>query len=182
MTTNKRKKNSRQRGSGSHGWGSKKNHRGSGRRGGAGFSGTGKRADQMKPSIWADKDFFGKHGFFAHGFPIRAPAVNISYVEENLEKWVTEKNAEKMGDKYNVNLTKLGFGKLLSQGAVKHKIVITCVEASEKASEKIKKAGGELLVPAAALAKKLKSIGKKTAQKNAEPKKKEEKAEETDDE
>ena len=55
MTVNKRKKNVRQRGHKTHGWGEKKKHRGKGHQGGAGMAGTGKRADSKKPSIWKDK-------------------------------------------------------------------------------------------------------------------------------
>ncbi|MEM0230972.1 MAG: uL15 family ribosomal protein [Candidatus Woesearchaeota archaeon] len=157
MPTNKRKKSSRMRGSGSHGWGSKKSHRGTGRKGGAGFSGTGKRADQMKPLIWKNREFFGKHGFYPHGSPKKKPAVNISYLEENLEKLIEQKLVEKVGDKYIINLKNLGFGKLLSEGTPKHKFVITCESASSAAEEKINAAGGEVLVSGAALAKKLKN-------------------------
>jgi len=157
MTTNKRKKNTRMRGSGSQGWGSKKSHRGSGRKGGAGYSGTGKRADQMKPSIWKDLKFFGKHGFFPHGSPKRMPPTSIRYIEEHLESFVAEKKAEKINDKYTINLTKLGFGKLLSQGVAKHKLVITCTEATENAAEKIKSAGGEILMPGSSLTKMIKA-------------------------
>ena len=63
MVVNKRKKNSRQRGSTTHGFGSKKKHRGHGSRGGSGLAGTGKRADAKKPSFWHDTEYFGGHGF-----------------------------------------------------------------------------------------------------------------------
>ncbi len=144
----KRKKNTRQRGSGSHGWGAKKSHRASGRRGGAGYSGTGKRADQMKPSIWHIKDFFGKHGFKKHPIKPILNAVNIKFIENNFEKLLNEKKIEKQGDKYHLNLAVLGFGKLLSEGIVKHKLVIECEETSQKAAEKIKAAGGEVIIAA----------------------------------
>ena len=49
---NKRSKNSRQRGSKTHGWGAMKKHRGAGHRGGRGAAGSGKRGDAKKPSIW----------------------------------------------------------------------------------------------------------------------------------
>ncbi len=49
--TTGQKKNKRQRGLSSHGWGHKKKHRGAGNRGGKGMAGTGKRADTKKPSI-----------------------------------------------------------------------------------------------------------------------------------
>ena len=45
MTHNKRKKNSRQRGEWTHGWGAKKKHRGAGHRGGRGNAGSGKRGE-----------------------------------------------------------------------------------------------------------------------------------------
>jgi large subunit ribosomal protein L15 len=51
MTTHRRKKNVKQRGSKTHGWGSMKKHRGAGNRGGRGKAGTGKRGDQKKPTI-----------------------------------------------------------------------------------------------------------------------------------
>ena len=62
MTVNKRKKNSRQRGSQTHGWGAKKKHRSFGNRGGKGMAGSGKRADSKKPSLWKER-YFGKIGF-----------------------------------------------------------------------------------------------------------------------
>ena len=63
MVVNKRKKSTRQRAGTTHGYGSMKKHRGAGHRGGRGASGTGKRADSKKPSIWKQTDYFGKHGF-----------------------------------------------------------------------------------------------------------------------
>ena len=48
---NKVKKVRKFRGSHTHGYGSKKKHRGAGSRGGRGMAGSGKRADQKKPSI-----------------------------------------------------------------------------------------------------------------------------------
>ena len=53
------------RGTSSHGWGSKKKHRGAGHRGGKGMAGSGKRADQKKPTILNlyGNDYYGKKGF-----------------------------------------------------------------------------------------------------------------------
>ena len=69
MTINKRKKNSRQRGSWTHGWGSKKKHRGAGHRGGKGNAGTGKKGDAKKPKIWKNKKYFGKYGLLQEQQP-----------------------------------------------------------------------------------------------------------------
>ena len=65
MVVNKRKKNTRMRGNTTHGWGSMKKRRGAGNRGGRGNAGTGKRADQKKPTILKlyGNSYFGKHGF-----------------------------------------------------------------------------------------------------------------------
>jgi len=58
MPVNKRKKNSRLKGSHTYGWGSKKKHRKAGNRGGHGMSGTGKRSDHKKTMILKTKRWF----------------------------------------------------------------------------------------------------------------------------
>ena len=77
MTINKRKKNTRQRGHSTHGWGSKKKHRGKGHQGGAGMAGSGKRADSKKPSIWKDKHYFGKHGFISKSTSVKIKSIKL---------------------------------------------------------------------------------------------------------
>lgn len=129
MTVNKRKKNSRQRGSMTHGWGAKKKHRGAGNRGGRGMAGSGKRADQRKPSLMKDKHYFGKHGF-VNKQRKEARCINI----EELQRFGTD----------TINLTELGFDKLLSKGKATRKYSVTVSNATAKAKEKIKKAGGTI--------------------------------------
>ena len=80
MTDNKRSKNSRQRGSKTHGWGSMKKHRGAGHRGGRGAAGSGKRGDAKKPSIWKDKRYAGRYGFTSHSRTSITP-VTIAHLE-----------------------------------------------------------------------------------------------------
>src|SRR3990167_6707326 len=113
MTVNKRKKNSRQRGYKTHGYGSMKKHRGSGHRGGVGMAGTGKRADSKKPSIWKE-DYFGKKGFNTRNKKIQT--VNVSYVDKHLEKF----SSVVEGGKHLINLKEL---KLLCKGKVHNKLV-----------------------------------------------------------
>ena len=145
MTINKRKKNERQRGHKTHGWGSKKKHRGKGHQGGAGMSGTGKRADSKKPSIWKDVNYFGKHGFISKTPKLKIMAVNIGYIERHLHGFLSSKLASKEGAFYSVELKKLGYNKLLGDGRVSMKFKITTPYASKSAIEKIKQAGGELV-------------------------------------
>src|SRR3989344_5089819 len=131
MTVNKRKKNTRQRGHKTHGWGAKKKHRGKGHQGGAGMAGSGKRADSKKPSIWKDKNYFGKHGFVSKTPKIKINAVNISYIEQHLEKFVSSGLAKKEHDSYSLKLGKSGFNKLHGDGRISVKLRITTPYASK---------------------------------------------------
>lgn len=142
MTVNNRKKNSRQRGSHTHGWGSKKKHRGSGHKGGVGMAGSGKRADSKKPSIWK-MDYFGKRGFTSRKKNYITP-INIWQIEEKLPLWLKENKAIKEEDIFVVDLEKLGYNKLLSTGIAHNKFRIITPYASANAVEKIKDAGGEV--------------------------------------
>ena len=146
MTINKRKKNDRQRGSKTHGWGAKKKHRGQGNRGGRGMAGTGKRADSKKPSIWKDKNYFGKHGFVSKTPKIKINPVNINFIEQHLDKFISNGLIKKEDGVYSVELEKLGYNKLLGDGKVSVKFKIKTLYASEKAIEKVKEGGGEVVM------------------------------------
>ena len=139
----KRKKNTRQRGSHTHGWGAKKKHRGKGNKGGAGRAGSGKRADSKKPSYWSLKK---KKGFKKKNVIKRISAVNIRYLEENFERLLKEKKIKKEKEDYILNLKDVGYNKLLSKGSIDRKIVITVPYASKKSIEKIKKNGGDIIL------------------------------------
>jgi len=144
MVVRKRKKALRQRGSKTHGWGSKKKHRGAGNRGGRGMAGSGKRSDSKKPSIWSDK-YFGKHGFSSKSTKIINP-VNLDYLEENLYRLISKKLVNKENNIFSVDLEKLGFNKLLGNGKVQSKYKIKVPYASKKAIEKVKGSGGEVIL------------------------------------
>lgn len=143
MTVNKRKKNSRQRGSHTHGWGAKKKHRGSGNRGGKGRAGSGKRSDSKKPSNW-NHDYFGKRGFIPKGPKIEIKAMNIKDIEENFSKLLSQKLIEEKNGIYSIDLTKFGYNKLLGAGRATKRFIINVPYASQKAIDKIIKAGGKV--------------------------------------
>src|SRR3989338_10637568 len=136
MTVNKRKKNERQRGHMTHGWGSKKKHRGKGHQGGAGMAGSGKRADSKKPSIWKDEHYFGKYGFISKTTRVKMLPVNITYLEQHISKLLSSNLIKKENDFYIVELEKLGFNKLLGDGKVTMKFKIKTPYASKIAMEK----------------------------------------------
>ncbi|MBI2142064.1 uL15 family ribosomal protein [Candidatus Woesearchaeota archaeon] len=146
MTIGKRKKNSRQRASHTHGWGSMKKHRGSGHKGGVGKAGTGKRADSKKPSIWK-LQYFGRKGFIPHAKnKEKTAAVNIADIEEHLPKLIKENTAKEENGKYSIDLGKNGYNKLLGKGKVTKKMVIKVASASAGAIEAVRNAGGEVLL------------------------------------
>jgi len=143
MVVNKRRKSGRKQGSGTHGWGKNK-HRNSGSRGGYGNAGTGKKADTKKPSIWAE-DYFGKHGFVNRN-ATEVTAITLRDVDDRIPHWIKEKQAKQEAGIIIVDLKKLGYDKLLSTGKLTRKVKITVPTAVANAAEKIKAAGGELVV------------------------------------
>ena len=145
MTVNRRKKNTRQRGSMTHGWGAKKKHRGKGHQGGAGMAGSGKRADSKKPSIWKKERYFGKFGFVSKTPKVKINAVNVSYIEQHINKFLSNNLIKKEDGFYSVELEKLGFNKLLGDGKVSMKLKIKTPYASKSAIEKVKEAGGDVV-------------------------------------
>ncbi len=142
MVVKRRKKSARQHKT--HGWGANK-HRNSGMRGGYGNAGTGKKSHNKKPSIWAE-DYFGKHGFVPQNTKECICAINLRDVEDKLPVWLEEKHAKQEAGTIILDLEEVGYNKLLSTGRLTKKIKITVAKATTGAAEKIKAAGGELVV------------------------------------
>jgi large subunit ribosomal protein L15 len=143
MTINKRPKNSRQRGSHTHGWGAKKKHRGAGHRGGRGAAGSGKRGDAKKPSIW--KTPAGKRGFISRSTTPNAP-VTIQHLEEHKKTLIKEGYLAIHENNHVINLESAGYTKLLGTGKVKSIWTITTQQATPKAIEKISAAKGTVVM------------------------------------
>ncbi len=146
MAHNKRKKNSRQRGSWTHGWGAKKKHRGAGHRGGRGAAGSGKKGDAKKPRYWKEK-YFGKTGFTSlKKIHSKEKSISLSMINDKLDKWSAEGLAVKEDDALKIDLGKAGYAKLLGTGNVKAKLDVTVSQASAKAKQKIEAAKGKITV------------------------------------
>ena len=146
MTINRRKKNIRQRGYHTHGWGAKKKHRGAGSRGGRGNAGTGKRGDVKKPSIWKDSKYFGRHNFKRPGLERAVKSISISNIELQFEKLVALKNIVDKSGLFEIDLGKLKYNKLLGKGKATRKYNIIVRTASTKAVSKVEAAGGKVVV------------------------------------
>ncbi len=140
MKVKKRVKSSRFRGSHTHARGFKKKARGSGHRGGKGMAGTGKRGDQRKTLILNlyGNDYFGKGKVQRRKVAPKLKVINIRAIMQNPSRFGKES-----GGIFEVNLK--GY-KILGEGELDKKIKIIASEISKSASEKVKKAGGEIVI------------------------------------
>lgn len=136
----RRKKSRKMRGSRTQGYGRVGQHRGSGQRGGKGHAGRHKHL-----WIWVlkyERDYFGKHGFTRHGVIRRWLTLNVSDIEENLERL---KSGEENGIPL-IDLTRLGYVKVLGSGKLTKPLMVKAHAFSESAIRKIEEAGGKAVI------------------------------------
>lgn len=148
MVVNRRKKNTKERGSHTHGGGAKKKRRGAGSRGGRGMAGSGKRAHHKKTKILQEfgHKYFGRHGIHRPNKLIKSVnAVNLDYLDSHLTIYLSKGLIECKNNIYVVDVEKLGFQKVLGKGNLTHKIKLKTPMISALAIEKVKKAGGEII-------------------------------------
>ena len=146
-TAHTRKKNTRMRGSVTHGYGSMKKHRGAGSRGGRGNAGSGKRGDAKKPTFRAILGReLGRFGFSNATSRIKINPVNIYYLENSFDQLKAKGYIKDNKGIFKIDLSKLGFNKLLATGKPSRSYEITVDFASVSAIEKIKSAGGKVNV------------------------------------
>lgn len=117
-------------------------NRGSGNRGGFGKAGSGKKGDSKKPMFWKDTKYFGKYGFGMHA-ATKPNCINISDIESRIDQLILDGKI-KAGAEVSLNLTELGFNKLLGAGSLTHKVTITVASFSEQAVKKVEAAGGKI--------------------------------------
>jgi len=114
-----------------HGRG-KKAGRGAGKRGGRGNAGINKHRLMTRlkymPGHW------GMHGFNRHP---SLRNVNIS---------INTQEVQALADGDSINLSEMGYDKLLGKGRIDRAIHITVAEASARAIEKVEAAGGSVTV------------------------------------
>jgi large subunit ribosomal protein L15 len=89
---------------------------------------------------------WGAHGFKRPQSVVSAnSSINLKTIEENSESWIAEGIATKKGKVVSVDLTEMGYDKLLGTGSTTQSYKLTISAASAKAVEKIEAAGGEIL-------------------------------------
>ena len=133
------------RGGRTHGRG-KKAGRGAGKRGGRGNAGLHKH--KFSYTLKYMRDHYGRHGFKRPPSLAKADiTINLSEINQHKDNLLADGLATKKGDVVELDLTALGVNKLLGTGNVSAKYEIKVQKASQKAVEKIKSAGGKVILP-----------------------------------
>ena len=130
----------KKRGSRTHGWGRVGQHRAGGSRGGHGKAGFHKH--KWTYVIKYEPDYFGKKGFTSpKSLKRKVNAINAGTLDEIAEKLSTKKEG-----KLFIDLESLGYTKLLGTGKVTKPLTVKVRSCSKSAAEKIKEAGGQILI------------------------------------
>jgi len=135
----KLKKTRKMRGSRTHGYGRVGQHRDAGSR--------GHRKVGRHKHLWSyvttyEPDYFGKTGFTSpQSLRHKENVINVSKLDEIAQKFSVEKEKGKL----HIDLTSLGYTKLLGTGKISKALIINVPSCSKSAAEKIKEAGGQVL-------------------------------------
>jgi large subunit ribosomal protein L15 len=131
----KERKTRKMRGSRTHGYGRIGQHRDAGSK--------GQRKVGRHKHLWSyvttyEPDYFGKKGFTSpQNLKRRENTINIHELSELTAKTPAEGGV-------HLDLTSLGYTKLLGTGKINKPLTITVPSCSKTAAEKIKKAGGKI--------------------------------------
>ena len=134
----KLRKTRKMRGSRTHGYGRVGQHRDAGSK--------GQRKVGRHKHLWSyvtahEPDYFGKKGFTSpQSLKRKENPINIKQLNELVAKTPDETN------EMQINLTQMGYTKLLGAGKLTKPLVVTVSSCSKTAAEKVKKAGGQILV------------------------------------
>ena len=133
MIRTKRKIN-KQRGSRSNGGGCTKKRRGAGKQ-------------HWTWTVIHDPDHICKHGFKRPQKMIKKiNAVNLNYLEEHADDLIASGKASKDGDAIVIDVTELGYDKVLAKGKITKAYKISAPQFSASAIEKIEELGGEAIL------------------------------------
>jgi len=130
----------KKRGSRTCGYGRVGQHRKSGSKG---YRKAGRHKHGWTYVIRYEPDYFGKKGFTSpKSLKQIVKAINVGELDEMLEKFQPKEEEGKIF----VDLEKFGVTKLLGAGKISKPIIVKVASCSKSAAEKIKEAGGQVLV------------------------------------
>jgi large subunit ribosomal protein L15 len=145
MVVRRRKKSRYMRGIRTHGYGNVGQHRKSGSRGGKGAVGMHKHKWSWVLKYFPD--WYGKRGFtYPPEMRVEYREINVGELGELIVFLKQQGKLEMEGDAYVIDLQTLGYNKLLGRGSIDLKVKVRVYDASEIAVEKVRKAGGEVVI------------------------------------
>jgi large subunit ribosomal protein L15 len=137
----KTKKIRKLRGSRSVGGGCTKKRRGAGHRGGRGNAGLNKHHKTWM--VINDPKHFGKYGFTRPTKTIQQfKPINLLDIDNNIEKYLADNVAVEEDGQIVLDVTQLGYNKVLAKGSLSTSLVIKSPKFSKGAIEKIEEVGG----------------------------------------
>jgi large subunit ribosomal protein L15 len=138
----KSRKINKMRGSRTVGGGCSKKRRGAGHRGGRGQAGLHKH--KWSWTVKYDPHHFGKYGFKRPRKTVfKFKPVNLSYLDEKAQEMVEKGQANEEDGKIVIDVTEMGYNKVLGSGRVTKALLVKSPLFSESATQKIEEAGGE---------------------------------------
>ncbi len=88
----------------------------------------------------------GKLDDYTYKYFYSRPEINVGDLDEVIDRLVELGIATKEGDVYTLDLSELGYMKLLGRGSIRKAIQVKVAEATEKAISKVEEAGGKVIV------------------------------------
>lgn len=129
------------RGSRSVGGGCTKKRRGAGHRGGRGQAGGNKH--HWTWMVINDPKHFGKYGFKRPQKTIQEfKPINLAYIDDEIDKLLANEVATKEDGQIVLDVTDLGYNKVLGRGSLSNAMLIKAPKFSKSAVSKIEEAGG----------------------------------------
>jgi large subunit ribosomal protein L15 len=129
----------KKRGSRTQGYGRVGQHRKSGSKG---MRKAGRHKHLWSYVLRYEPEYFGKKGFTSpKSLKQKINVINVGELDELAEKAAQEKEG-----KFFIDLESLGYAKLLGMGKITKPIIVKVASCSKSAVEKIKEAGGQVLM------------------------------------
>ena len=140
MVVRKERKSRKYRGYRYHGWGRKGQHRD---RGSQGSRAIGMHKEKWSWLVKYGEGWYGKHGFKNPTSKVKN-SINLRRLQILLDNGTIKPVIE--NGKNVIDLEQYGYEKLLSGGSLSQPLVIKVRYATEKAIEKVKQVGGEIIL------------------------------------
>jgi large subunit ribosomal protein L15 len=145
MSPHKLRKTRKQRGKRTVGWGQIGQHRKHGQKGGRKV---GRHKHLWTYTLKYEPNYFGKKGFKTPQSIKPTPnTINTGQLDELADKLKHQKQLTKKHGKPYIDLTALGYQKLLAKGKITQPITVKINSHSENAAKKIQQAGGHIITP-----------------------------------